>query len=281
MTLILTHANSGRVLQVGDRLVTEHPSGEEFDPRSNKQVIYRAKDGLVAIGYSGLAFIEGSNTDTWIAHRLRGGSPAGGGPDRWAMHIGAAKRSFDLGGAARQLCRDLGMAVPVVGPSVIVIAAGWQWDRRGRNLRPVMWGIARSPSGSFTVTRWPRWWGPHSQLCTIPVGAIEKTTQRALFDAVDAVGFDTEAALALLVAAIRRAASVRAPALIGSECMAIELPPPIGERNPRILYLEPVGPPAERFTPWLVSEHGMFAPSQVTGGGWALTQVDSRSTSFR
>ena len=120
------------------------------------------------------------------------------------------------------------------------------------------------------MTRWPRWWGPHSQLCTIPVGAIEKTTQRALFDAVDAVGFDTEAALALLVAAIRRAASVRAPALIGSECMAIELPPPIGERNPRILYLEPVGPPAERFTPWLVSEHGMFAPSQVTGGGWAF-----------
>ncbi len=69
MTLILTLATPRYILQVSDRLVTRGDS--RFDPASNKIVIYHAKNALVAIGYSGLAYLEGVPTDQWIAQKLR------------------------------------------------------------------------------------------------------------------------------------------------------------------------------------------------------------------
>src|SRR5262245_32888941 len=81
MTLHLTQISNRYTLQVSDRLV----SGGVQDPLANKNLIYWARDALVTIAYSGLAYElsrsdHNTPTDEWIAEILRGG-PIPRGPD--------------------------------------------------------------------------------------------------------------------------------------------------------------------------------------------------------
>jgi hypothetical protein len=75
MTLILSVATPACALHVGDRLVSKDE--EPHDPLANKSVVFRATDGLLAFGYTGLAFLEDVPTDTWIADVLSGGCCVG------------------------------------------------------------------------------------------------------------------------------------------------------------------------------------------------------------
>lgn len=68
MTLILTLVTPSQVLQVSDRLVTRGTS--RFDEFANKNVIFLAKNALVTIGYSGLAYLDGVPTDHWLAEQI-------------------------------------------------------------------------------------------------------------------------------------------------------------------------------------------------------------------
>lgn len=70
MTLVLTLVTTRYVVQVADRLVTT--DGKRFDPTSNKSLIYLGRNAIVAIAYSGLAYLEGIPTDEWIAQTLWG-----------------------------------------------------------------------------------------------------------------------------------------------------------------------------------------------------------------
>jgi hypothetical protein len=78
MTQTFSLATAEYVLQVSDRLVTRAKVGASalthvpFDPDANKNIIFRARDGIVAISFSGNAFIRGVPTDRWIAERLYG-----------------------------------------------------------------------------------------------------------------------------------------------------------------------------------------------------------------
>jgi hypothetical protein len=72
VTLILTVATRGFVLQVSDRLVTKHQWRHTHDPASNKKIIFITQDSLVTIGYSGLAYFGSTPTDEWLAGQLSG-----------------------------------------------------------------------------------------------------------------------------------------------------------------------------------------------------------------
>jgi hypothetical protein len=73
MTVILTLYSRFGIVQVGDRLVTA--KGAVVNPAANKTVIYAARDGIVSIGYTGLAALNGVPTDKWVAVRLGGTEP--------------------------------------------------------------------------------------------------------------------------------------------------------------------------------------------------------------
>lgn len=75
MTLIITAATPLFVLQAGDRLITRESNKEieDYDPVSNKSIIYEASDGLLAISYCGNAYVTGIPTDEWIAMQLHPG----------------------------------------------------------------------------------------------------------------------------------------------------------------------------------------------------------------
>lgn len=66
MTLVLTCATREVVVQVSDRRLTL-PNGQLFDDNTTKAVCYC---GRVAIGYTGVAKIQGSDTAEWIAKTL-------------------------------------------------------------------------------------------------------------------------------------------------------------------------------------------------------------------
>ena len=70
MTLVLTVAASRFVVQVSDRLTTT--SGVEHDPRANKSIVFVSRDGVFAISYSGIAYLDGAPTDEWIGSALVG-----------------------------------------------------------------------------------------------------------------------------------------------------------------------------------------------------------------
>src|SRR5688500_1113494 len=74
MTLIVSVLAGPFAFQVSDRLVTK-TDGNSFwrhDEESNKAVIFRARDALVCIGYTGRAYAATTPFDQWVAELLAG-----------------------------------------------------------------------------------------------------------------------------------------------------------------------------------------------------------------
>lgn len=73
MTLIMSAVSPQFILHVSDRLLTSSNSRIPSDPAANKCVIYSACNGVICLGYTGLAHIHGTlATDEWIAEQLIG-----------------------------------------------------------------------------------------------------------------------------------------------------------------------------------------------------------------
>ena len=70
MTLIVTRTSCRYALMVTDRKVTTN--GAEYDPDANKNILFGDRNAVVAIGYTGMAYIGTVPTDQWIAQALTG-----------------------------------------------------------------------------------------------------------------------------------------------------------------------------------------------------------------
>ena len=68
MTLIVTRTSCCYALMVTDRKVTKN--GTEYDPDANKNLLFSARNAVIAIGYTGMAYIGTIPTDQWIAQTL-------------------------------------------------------------------------------------------------------------------------------------------------------------------------------------------------------------------
>ncbi|WP_119417951.1 hypothetical protein [Desertibaculum subflavum] len=69
MTLLLGLHAGRYLLQTADRRLT-YDDGGVHDDASNKQIVYRLKDGLFLLAYTGDAGIRGIPTDCWIVEQL-------------------------------------------------------------------------------------------------------------------------------------------------------------------------------------------------------------------
>src|SRR2546426_11774173 len=99
MTLILAVTCPVYVFQVTDRLLTGLSVNKPFDPMANKNLIYRARDAVASIAYTGRAYINPVPTDNWMAERLQGISPLAGAEPPLGIRLGgkAATAWLDLG----------------------------------------------------------------------------------------------------------------------------------------------------------------------------------------
>jgi hypothetical protein len=281
LTLIVSILNRSYVLQVGDRLVTRRwgmgstARSEPFDELANKCVIYAASDAVVAISYTGIAFIQGKPTDVWLAETLDADVAAG--PHAALRTGGQLERRITLGAAikrvARRLDQDLtAMPIRKRGSGVTLQLVGWQW-RRQRDFfeMPIAWHITNDGYGTeTTVHRLPRYWGwerNHWHVAAVgdrrsdPVSKI----QQRLEGQTQLYG---ELAEQVLVEAIREAsASKLTCGSIGSDCIAVWLRLSDGNLRVRYFPASPSHTAYDVYTPWVIMPTvGASAPSVLTGG---------------
>jgi hypothetical protein len=283
MTLILSLATPRYVQQVSDRLVNER--GREFDPVSNKSLVYFARDALVVLGYSGLAYIDGVPTDQWMAQILTNEVFPGPG-QRVGIRLGPRGQWLDLGQSAellRQKCseiyRRLRSPHRFLAPQIVM--AGWQEGRRV--WRPVLWIVEYCETkAAYVIDRTPRygWWERGGRyLAVIPdhsslrneadLGALEQHSR-----------ISPEAAEKLLVSAVRSVA--QRDTTVGPHCMSVFLPPPTANFV-RTRYLpltegravlhnnqHHIEVPAG-VSPWVIGPQVIAPPSVIVGSGHQIS----------
>src|SRR5688572_10844822 len=142
MTQILTAIQHQSMNHLSDRLTSVRQM--RFDPEANKTVIFRARDGIIAISFSGVAFLNGVPTDQWLAHVLRHEDPrttaeidhgaiSGQPPARW-LSIGEAIRALEQElTVARRHCH---------AGHVELLISGFQGKRGRRIPRPISFFIS-------------------------------------------------------------------------------------------------------------------------------------------
>ena len=264
MTLVLSIATPFYCLQVSDRQLT---AGETtFDKAANKTVLFGGEDGIVVLSYTGAAYLRGVPTDTRIAGALTAGEALKG----WGSQFGPGVRVRDVGSAMRDI-RGVLQGFPSFARSHgEVVAVGWQWRRkRPQRSRQVLWEIGPNPdSWVQQIPRRPEEGRAKVYLATIGDDPFSPSELQFLVEEVAQKERDVEAVEALLVEAIRKAASRRAT--IGPNCMSVLLN---RGKIPRIRFI-----PQEihvaiagseqveiGFCPWVIGKGTIVPPSHLVG----------------
>jgi hypothetical protein len=272
VTLVISVATPGCALHVSDRLVSK--AGAPYDAYANKTIVFRATDGLVAIGYTGAAFLDGIPTDTWIADVVSGGVCAG--LDGAIMHGTFPIR--DTGSTLAELSQRLRASLVFEALHGVVCATGWQWNARRKRAycRPVLWVLNRD-SGAL---RWRQYMPRHlperrTQFRMFWIGdwPLGDEAWSDLVTSVGAAGPDVDLVEDMIVNRIREASEQRVGS-IGGHCMSVVVKPGAGYPNARVRFL-PATPHFARafdqdvdvaFTPWMVAPDAIHAPALTVSG---------------
>jgi hypothetical protein len=269
MTLILAHAARYGVIHVSDRLLIERRTRRPFDASSNKAPLYLCTDAIVAIGYTGLVYIEDAPADAWITSQLIGkqlpeyeefGHPM----DTERRNIVSAVELL-RGRLESEMRRS---RTPEFG----LLIAGWKWAQRRKPQSPKPFIAAVNRVGKdMRTTILPRHWsyqrGRDEVLAGIPLSNMSRAQAEEVMKKVtqcsDDVGIRN-----ILVETIRSMSAKNAA--VGADCMSIMLPPPQLRRAEIefILGSSDVdhGPV---YSPWVVTPGYVHKPS-ILFGGWEI-----------
>lgn len=278
MTMVGAAAAPGFAVLVSDRLVTLARGREfagEHDAMANKTVVYLGHDGLLLLGYTGSAYLNGVPTDEWIAQVLWGPpfyrNPDGGLPT-------AVRGNNDGPRGINQVLLTLRRRLSEVpnGRKVSVVASGWR--SRRRRLYPILISFSgadpclASPS---MVLRPPR----RREFVHEVVGALPppEVVEAALAEPRHQPRNGHEAAdwvVSLFTSVIRRTAAQNPT--VGPHVMTVTVPHPANRRiscrfDPKtthyacFAHAQPEARTPTVFSPWIVSEFGYQSP-MVMGG---------------
>jgi hypothetical protein len=279
MTLILLYVDRSHVLQVGDRLVSQkwtYPSGRSIytphEPLANKTVVYVARDAIATISYTGVAYLNGTNTDNWIAETL---DPTIAGA-RFAFEVGGSGRRITIGAAAMRLAEKIPaefstMSAQKRASGLDMQVAGFKFrQRKPRVDVPILWRIVNSGSAGARsdVRLIPRYWGwERGQYRVQAIGNLNGNPHTMLHRWISGELIHRNLTIddveAEIVAIIRKA-SDKSNGTIGRDCISVLLRSPDGYT--RVRYFSDAATPAA-FTPWvLVPGSGAMAPTVNWGG---------------
>lgn len=271
MTLILARASSEFVLQVTDRLVTKN--SQPFDKVANKNILYIASNAVVAIAYTGLAYIDGKPTDYWIAENLSGLEIDPYNPPM--IESGQFIPPLDIGLALLCLRNELNIREQQEHLFLLISFQGWQWNSKGR-LRPLVGNIEiPNHANLFEIYYEPRDWYIDGSAMTI-------STPRSNFskDDLDQLSNNLRNKLAteaeiILVNAIREVSKLNS--LVGPHCISILIPSPSSPNISVRYFLDDSFAISETqklpddqyvwgYSPWIIGQKLCLPPSQITGG---------------
>lgn len=284
MTLILGLVSYGNAFHVSDRLVTQRvvKDGEtrvhRFDAFSNKTIVFRARDALTVIGYSGRAYLDNLPTDTWVAQSLLGMDLS----RRFSMSaVGMPSAWLDIGRSIRRLRTDCEAAIARLSPSdqkecwLRFNIVGWRWGRGKPRLLPLVCWLGQPTVGSrhveinYAKRHWA-WDRGYTMIVTPDVPVEHSDWLRAELRARGKASPDD--CEEVLVESLRRVA--RGSSTVGENCMCVRLrpggTPQVEVRyRPRTKQVSPDGlnSPSLAYSPWIVAPPWVWAPN-LTNMGW-------------
>src|SRR5262245_15870166 len=293
MTLIISLTSPSYVLQVTDRLLTQNQS--PFDQHANKNILFVARNAIVTMGYTGIAFLGDVPTDQWIVEKLTG---VKFDPSRPPPVMSTGTRRFfpDIGRSLHILKEALDSARSEIqsgwrrnwtAGSFDVSITGWQWNKKGR-FRPISAWLSKScDNDTVEVGYSPRHlFARGFRVSVAPSENMSLSDLRHLSDRVRSKMPDE--AEALFVERVRQVSSRVAE--VGPNCMSIILLSPSIAQG-RIRYM-PVAPGravistpsliqelAVAVSPWIIGSNVIMAPSIMSGSGWQV-QLDRYTISF-
>jgi hypothetical protein len=284
MTLILTAMHRHVLVQIVDRLVTQTVNGRiaDFDPQSNKTVLFGTRDGFLTIAYTGLAYINELPTDHWIAETLRG-LPVRLGRDGIrpaALSMGRVANWPTIGRAIQRLKSGLEGAIATLRPMrwrtepLSIVIAGWQLYRKKRPRVFALEIEKAAGRNSPVISRLPRHIGVGWRLLAAPSGHLSLQEGQAL---VEAIGSGNGGGADHAMVAAIREVSARTN-LVGPHCMCVIVPAPqfgwmqVRYDSPTVQEGYLISKRGTRrfpkaFAPWILTEDLTMAPSILSGGG--------------
>jgi hypothetical protein len=280
MTLILTDLHQRFALQVSDRLTSTAP-GVGWDRTANKAVVFRGRDGVISVAYSGSAYINGFPTDHWIAEQLVGEQI------RVRGFVPGPRELSDIGLAMRRLA-EAANDVRRWAVTTDFVAGGFQWPVGApHQARPVLWGVSKKndPGGGKYVPgeAMSRWRGGY--FAAAPRGALLDLDGLRPDLSAAAARDDHETIEFKLVAAVKRAAALP-EAVVGGDCISVLLIPPDPARTrdwpiARIRYYAESEHPAT-FAPWIIIPGRIFPPVEILvtttiRSSWMLASIEAPS----
>ncbi len=274
MTSVLSLTTPDFVVQVSDRQLSM--GGAVWDEAANKTIVFCAADALVAIGYTGTAFVRGKPTDHWIAEQLVGDELAA------SMLAMGRPRTPNLGFALRRLAVALNMKTPrrwkMRGSAVV--ACGIQWSRRQPHRahltrRLVIYEAELDdPDQDFVFRPGIPRVRAHEAYAINVVGVNLPESEEVARKIMD-TGADVQTAEQMLVDEVRRVSRSN-PGLVGAHTMAVSLTPaempakvtitfsPLSQDGwaiHQVASLEAAG----TYTPWIVTPTHVSAPQILSG----------------
>jgi hypothetical protein len=262
---------------------------------ANKTIVYLARDAIVAMSYTGPAYVGQLTTDDWIVQKLTGVDVT----ERFGMKTGTLHRLFDIGQAMKHLLQEFSSSeIARQKRNFELVSVGWQWKLAGRppvgryQPVPMAWGISKTESGGFEpkVERLPRYW--HWQhrnfFNAAPSANFGKSRQTQLFEQISKdvgsahqTGQDLADKVELATVNAIRSVSI-SNGFVGPNCMSVVVAPPHQSTVVRVTFFPqqehsaqlisknfaPMAYPAA-YTPWIIGPAIMHKPSVFIGkGGW-------------
>lgn len=281
MTSILTMGSPKYVIQISDRRLSKVESLKicEYDPSSNKTIVYRSSDAIVSLGYSGVGYIRGIPTDEWLAECLSGETPLPRGHDGTrpaALILKARSSNCNIGFAVRKLCASINARTEPQQHGLYITIAGWQHNRH--RYRPIIIEIEHPPGKKGLISQEPRVWPRGSEFRFHSIGAQldSATFERAFAPFQGSIGLRLNSGDAerILASIVRQISSEDAS--VGPDVLSVVLPrPDIGTGYSHFLAdqehyigIESGGAISDipvAYSPWIIGPRRIVAPSLVIG----------------
>lgn len=270
LTLVFGLATHTFVQQVGDRKLTK--GTREHDPQSNKSVIMLGSDGFICVSYSGLAYIQGKNTDLVLAELMaETKARPGRRPGTYVMAMGGQNASR-VGLAISRLKHYLDSDFPRTigrngGHTFQLLITGFlgEPEALGRHVRPYVGRfdhkLSKNSHSRFQES--PRAFPKDGRQFRAQIGQTRVSVIAELHEYLDSSepkgSGDT-------LRAMRKAIedTSRTNRSVGPDCLGITM-----SRWGHIYTTYMPQPTTDSgqtcYTPWLISRNGFIPPQVITG----------------